>query len=261
MGKAEVLPLKETLEVPGNIPEEPDHLISVTAPNPCVLTGLSVTVGQDVWAGSVIAKARAGEEEVEIKAPKAGTVLALPRNLGETVDAYTAVALLADLNTLKVSLSVGEEEASRLRVGQKVRVFHLSNPTEAHDGKVTALSPRVDPETRLVRVGVKVDNQRRHLRLGMYVTARFMLETGRVVLSVPEGAVQRVAEVETVYGPVPDEADAFLAIPVRTGERRGGRVEILSGLKSGDPLVVEGSFYLKSAQLKGKMGGGDGHGH
>jgi cobalt-zinc-cadmium efflux system membrane fusion protein len=260
IGKAEVLPLREALDVPGNIPDEPDHLVPVTAPQPCVLTRLVVSVGENVAKGQIVGKAKSGDTEIDLLAPQSGTVLALPRNPGETVDAYSAVALLADLSALKVSLSVGEDEVSRLRVGQKVQVFHLSNPKEVHTGRVTALSPRVDPETRLVRVGVQVDNANRHLRLGMYVTARFMLETGRTVLSVPEGSVQRVAEVETVYRPVPGEADAFFVTPVKTGERRGGRVEILSGLKKGESLVVEGAFYLKSAQLKGKMGD-DGHGH
>ena len=51
----------------------------------------------------------------------------------------------------------------------------------------------------------------------------------------------------------------IVSVPVRTGEVVGGRTQILDGLKSGDQVVVEGAFALKSQLLKEEMGGGHGH--
>jgi RND family efflux transporter MFP subunit len=146
-----------------------------------------------------------------------------------------------------------------LRVGQRIEAFHLSSKSDFHKGRITVLSPRVDPETRLARVAARVDNSNGHLRLGMFLTARVYVENGRPVLSVPEESVLRVNGEETVYRPDPKDKDAFVPTPVRIGERRGGRVEILSGLKAGDSVVEKGTFYLKSAQMKAAMG--DAHAH
>ena len=56
-----------------------------------------------------------------------------------------------------------------------------------------------------------------------------------------------------------DADGGLVSVPVRTGEVVGGRTQILDGLKSGDQVVVEGAFALKSQLLKEEMGGGHGH--
>jgi hypothetical protein len=259
--RVEKRPLAEVLELPGAIPEEPAGLISVMPSESCVVTSVRVAVGERVSRGSILAigKTDAGDP-VTMTAPLGGTVLALTRRAGESADTFSPAVLLADLSSLTLSLSATVEDAANLRVGQKVEAFHPSTRSDLHRGWITTISPRVDPETRLVRIAAKVDNSNGHLRLGMFLSARVHVESGKAVLSVPEGAVLRVNGADTAYLQDGEDPDAFVPTVVTTGERRGGRVAILSGLKEGDRVAGAGTFYLKSAQLRGAMTGCD-HGH
>jgi len=257
----EFKPLSEVLELTGSIPEEPSDLISAMPSEPCVLSRVTVNVGERVNKGSILAigKTESGDP-ITLRSPRSGTVLAVTRKAGETADTFSPAVLLADLTTLTLSLSATTEDASNLKVGQKVEAFHPTTRSDRHSGWITTISPRVDPETRLVRVAAKVDNSNGHLRLGMFLTANVHIQSGKSVLSVSEEAVLRVNGADTVYLQDPDDEHAFIPTVVKTGEHRGGRVAILSGLKAGARVAGSGTFYLKSEQMKGSMSE-DSHGH
>jgi cobalt-zinc-cadmium efflux system membrane fusion protein len=97
------------------------------------------------------------------------------------------------------------------------------------------------------------------LRPGMSANVR--LEIGgrtRTVLAVPAAALQRVGMEWLAF--VPREGREFEMRPVGRGRDLGMEVEVLSGLKAGETVVVEGAFLLK-AEAEKRRGGGDEHGH
>jgi multidrug efflux pump subunit AcrA (membrane-fusion protein) len=106
----------------------------------------------------------------------------------------------------------------------------------------------------MARGRAEVDNRDGRLKAQMF--ARALLVTGedaRAVL-VPRSAVQDVSGTPVVF--VKAGEDLFDARPVRLGAERDGRVEILAGLSPHEPVVVAGSFALKSQFLISRLGAG-----
>jgi len=97
------------------------------------------------------------------------------------------------------------------------------------------------------------------LRPGMSANARLEL-TGpsQTILAVPAAALQRVGERWLAF--VPGSPQEFEMRPVGRGRDLGNDVEVVSGLKAGETVVVEGAFLLK-AEAEKRRGSGDEHGH
>jgi cobalt-zinc-cadmium efflux system membrane fusion protein len=115
----------------------------------------------------------------------------------------------------------------------------------------------MDEKTRTVEGRVEVRNPTERLKPGMYVEASVACGEKRRALVIPESALQEFQSLSVVFlqtGP-----GAYELRLVETGERSGGRIEIVRGLTEGDEVVTSGSFLLKSEMLKKTMG--DEHEH
>jgi membrane fusion protein, multidrug efflux system len=99
----------------------------------------------------------------------------------------------------------------------------------------------VDPETRAVRVRAELPNPDGKLRPGMLLRVRVQLPS-RQALVLPELAVQQEADQSSVFRV--DHSGKVEQVPVKLGSRRQGEVEVVSGLKPGDRVVVEGTVKL-----------------
>jgi cobalt-zinc-cadmium efflux system membrane fusion protein len=110
-----------------------------------------------------------------------------------------------------------------------------------------------------VPVRIELANGDGLLRPGMSATARLDVAGPRQkILSVPAAALQRVGEAWLVF--VPRTPQEFEMRAVGRGRDLGNDVEVVSGLKAGEVVVVEGAFLLK-AEAEKRRGGNDGHGH
>lgn len=101
------------------------------------------------------------------------------------------------------------------------------------------------PATRTAKVRVEVPNPGGTLRLGMFVQMTFQGGAGERRALVPRSAVQSIGNRTVVYVPT-DEEGHFLEKVVTPGSPAGDAVQVLDGVKPGDRVVTEGSFFLRA---------------
>lgn len=196
-----------------------------------------------------------------VTSPFEGTIVEKEANLGEMVSPETKLFTVADLSRVWIWIDIFEKDLRSVHPGDGAAVAVDAYPGETFAGEVSFFGGKVDSATRTVRARVDVGNRDGRLRPGMF--ARIQLSDPHVkpagpgVPVVPESALQRVGEKYAVF--VPDGKRRFRRREVETGRRAGDLVEILSGLKAGESVVVTGVFLLASEAAKETMG--EGHGH
>jgi cobalt-zinc-cadmium efflux system membrane fusion protein len=154
---------------------------------------------------------------------------------------------------------VFERDAVNLRDGSTAHVTMAALPGREFDGRVTQIGRQVDAGSRTVPVRVELANPNEVLRPGMSANARLEL-TGdsQAILAVPAAALQRVGQRWLAF--VPETPQEFEMRPVGRGRDLGTEIEVVSGLKAGETVVVEGAFLLK-AEAEKRLGGGEEHEH
>jgi cobalt-zinc-cadmium efflux system membrane fusion protein len=195
-----------------------------------------------------------GEDEADlipIRAAGSGYILTKNVTPGTVVDATRDLFIIGNLNRLWMIASVNEANIHKLHPGQAAMVKTNAFPADSFKGKVTNLSPELDPVTRAMRVRIELENASLKLRPEMLATAQIAIGPSRSVLLVSGDAIQQINDSDIVF--VRKSEDRFEVRPVRSGERFNGRVVLLEGVKPGDALVTRGSFLLKSQLLKSSI--------
>ncbi|QFU15309.1 efflux RND transporter periplasmic adaptor subunit [Microvirga thermotolerans] len=202
-------------------------------------------------ARSRLARLEATIEQKALKAPFSG-VIGIPRiDIGQYLQPGTVIASFQDLSTMKVDFTVPEQEASKIRLGQEVRVGVADNDLR-FTGQITGKDPRVDPKTRLVSVQATVDIEKDGSVLpGQFLHVEAILPPEPNVITIPQTAVITSLYGDYVYTVEPEEkdgqkVDVAKQVFVKTGRRRGGVVEIMSGLQPGQQVVASGQNKLQA---------------
>jgi RND family efflux transporter MFP subunit len=169
-----------------------------------------------------------------LTSPIDGAVSQRQASVGEYLAAGAPVATLVRTNPLRLRLSVPEREAVSVRVGQPVRVTVEGDSTE-HQGRVARLSPAFAEESRTLLIEAETPNPRGALRPGSFAKAEIVVQLDDRIVTVPATAVVTFAGVEKVLT-VKDNQTA--EIRVTTGRRLGAQVEVVSGIKANQPVVV-----------------------
>lgn len=198
---------------------------------------------------------RTGGARVTIRTPLGGFVLSRDAVQGQSVDAGHVIAVIGDLERVYFLGRLFEKDLARVKVGASVEVRLNAYPTDVLDGKLETIGRQLDPAARTVTARIVVRDRGDLVKVGLFGTARVVVgraesPTKRVV--VPLSAVTRVANKDVVFVRQPD--GDFELHPVTVGRSAGGRVELLSGLRAGEQVVVIGTFSLKSAILKSTFG-------
>lgn len=173
--------------------------------------------------------------DTSIRAPFDGYVEKRLVNLGELVKAQMPVMAVVRMNPLKVTAEIPEKMAPWIKVGQDVELRVDAYPDRTITGSVSRISPSVSTTTRAFPFEASVPNPDALLKPGTF--ARVHIETSKVdrVLTLSYGAMQYRYGVNRVF--VVDR-DRLVARELRTGERFGDRIEILSGVRAGEPVAV-----------------------
>jgi membrane fusion protein, heavy metal efflux system len=193
---------------------------------------------------------------VTVTSPIAGTVIERTAAADAPVGPDSVLFTIADLSTLWLTVRVPETSVAAIRRGQTVSVVVGGMPDRPVEGRVDYIAPIVTPETRTVDVRVQVPNRNGDLRPGTSASARFDLPnspqaSGEARVLVPRTAVQELNQASVVF--VPTGERQFKAQPVTLGSSFGNQVEVLSGVKAGDRIVVQGAFTLKAQALRGAV--------
>jgi cobalt-zinc-cadmium efflux system membrane fusion protein len=206
----------------------------------------------------VPAEAKADDEtadQVPILAPASGYILEKNVTLGKAIHTDDDTFVIGDLSEVWMLASVRQDQLASLRVGQPVRVTVAGVNTPSFDGRIANLGQTLDPQTRTMQVRIVLSNPANQLRPEMLATAEISAGAGRSTVVVPSDAIQEVDGQDVVF--VRTAPDRFAIRPVQVGESNNGQTPILQGLKEHEPVVVRGSFVLKSQLLKATLEEGE----
>jgi len=188
-----------------------------------------------------------------IRAPFAGRLGISLINPGQYVNPGDKIVTLQELDPVYVDFSLPQQQWARIKLGQKVIAATDTYPGESFDGRITAIDPKVDPQTRNVQVEATERNPRRRLLPGMFATVKIDSGSSERLLTLPQTAVTYNPYGDTVFllvagGKGPDGKPKLVAQQafVTLGPTRGDQVVILKGVNEGDLVVTAGQIKLKN---------------
>lgn len=204
--------------------------------------------------GQAAEQVRGDSARIVLRTPLSGFVLARDAVQGQTVTAEHVVAVVGDLDHVYFLGRLFEKDLGRVKVGAAAEVRLNAYPDDVLIGKVETIGRQLDPAARTVTARILVRNHADLVKVGLFGTARVVVGAaeGNKRTVIPLSAVTRVADKEVAF--VRQSDGDFELHPVTLGRTAAGRVEILSGLRAGEAVVVDGVFTLKSAILKGTFG-------
>lgn len=170
-------------------------------------------------------------------------ILGLRRvSLGDYVGPGQALVNLESIDPVKLDFKVPEKYAGKLMSGMQLEARVDAWPTRSFSGEIQAIDPRLDEATRTVKVRARIANADLALRPGMFARIVLDLATPHDGLFVPEQAVETKGSQSSLYRVLNGKANLTM---IKTGERRTGTVEIVSGLNNDDWVVTEGQLKLR----------------
>lgn len=183
-------------------------------------------------------------------APQDGFVTEKMVVQGQMVDAGMKTFRLADLGLVWVQAQIYEQDLAYIKLGQEVTVTLSYLPDREFRGRVTYIYPNLDEKTRTARVRMEFHNPGYFLKPGMFATVKVVSELDPAALLVPDMAVLRSGERNTVF--VALEQGKFDPRNVTLGlQAENDTYQVLSGLKEGERIVTSGQFMLDSeSQLR-----------
>jgi membrane fusion protein (multidrug efflux system) len=187
--------------------------------------------------------AQARLEELRVTAPFSGRLGLRQVSVGALVQPGTAVTTLDDISRVRIEFAVPEVYVAQLRAGTTVTARAGAFGDRRFRGTVTVVDTRIDTATRTVRVISEFDNAEEALKPGLFMTVEVELSRRDDALLVAEEALDPVGERNFVF--VIREGRARRQ-EVRVGQRLPGEVEVLSGVRAGDQVVVRGIQRLRN---------------
>jgi cobalt-zinc-cadmium efflux system membrane fusion protein len=181
---------------------------------------------------------RLAEANTSLRAPITGVVTEMAGAVGQVADTTTPLAMIADLSVVGLDTEVPNTEVNKLHPGDAVTVV---TPDKTRlPGHLRTIPDLVDPATQRARVLVEADNPKGLLRPGSFATVAFTLGQHAGIL-LPESAVVPREAGSVVYTVSDGHAHEHAVTSRPAG---GGQVEILTGLKGGETVAVEGTYVL-----------------
>lgn len=179
-------------------------------------------------------------DRAEVKAPVAGEITARNAVIGAVASAQAEpmFQLIKD-GALELNVDLAEVDLPRIANGQTVRMRAVGF-TDPLTGSVRLVEPTIDTATRLGRARISIDGDDA-VRSGMFMDAEILIAE-RETLAVPVTAVGSSADGSTVM----KVADGVVSrVPVKTGIRDGGWIEVLEGISPGDTIVAKAGAFVR----------------
>ena len=187
-----------------------------------------------------------------LRAPFAGVVTKFDVARGEMVEPTADLLTISDISTVWVLADVYEKDLAKVRTGGEVTIRVDAYPDRTFRGKLTYISDLIDPQTRTAKVRCVVENGDGALRLDMFAKVSIPSTDSRRTVAVPASAIQQIDGQPVVF--VQQAPDRFIRRNVTVGITANNVVEIRAGLKPDEVIVTAGSFYLKTAALRDRIG-------
>ncbi|MCG6145178.1 MULTISPECIES: efflux RND transporter periplasmic adaptor subunit [Leptospira] len=187
-----------------------------------------------------------------IRTPISGTVTEREAIIGQAVNARDNLFTVADLSVLWINLEVYEKDLASIRMGNEAKVIPIGSKDESLKAVVSHVGDVIDPIKKTAEIRLEVRNSKGRLRPGQSVTATVV---GAMVESsvnkakvIPVNCIHKIEGENFVF--VRNGDGSFSAKKIGVGKVYDNWVEVVTGVESGEAIVEEGSFVLKSEYLK-----------
>jgi multidrug efflux pump subunit AcrA (membrane-fusion protein) len=202
--------------------------------------------GANVTKGEAIAYIDRDEvgltfEKAPVESTVTGVVGRIYVDIGENVIPLTAVALVVNMDKVKIDLDIPEKYLPKISLRQEARVSVDAYPKKDFIGSVTKISPVVDLGTRTAPIEITIDNPEHDLKSGMFARVRLVIEERHSALVVLKESIMGREPNTYVY--VIEDKRAVLR-KISLGFRQGPYYEVREGLKEGDLVVIMGQQRL-----------------
>jgi membrane fusion protein (multidrug efflux system) len=189
-----------------------------------------------------------------LKAPFSGRVGIVSINPGQYVNSGDKLLTLQTLDPIFVDFNLPQNNAEQIQVGQEVVVTTDAFKDASFTGKITAVSPKVDTNTRNIQVEAKLANPDKKVLPGMFANVNIKVGEQVKLLTLPQTAVTYNPYGSTVFVAKPTGKKDKQGKPVleaqqvfvTTGATRGDQVAILKGIEEGATVVTSGQLKLKN---------------
>ncbi len=183
----------------------------------------------------------------QITAPFSGELGIRQVNLGQYLAPGSIIVNLQNRNPIYVDFTIPERYLGELGLGQFITLNVQAYPEQSFQGKVTAINPGIDIETRSVKVRATLQNTENYLRPGMFANVKVISNQQTTVLTLPDTAITFNPYGNSVF--VIKDQQQGLTVQnrqVETGMIRDGRIEVVSGLNIGERVVSAGQINLRN---------------
>ncbi|WP_297773607.1 efflux RND transporter periplasmic adaptor subunit [uncultured Roseovarius sp.] len=187
-------------------------------------------------AEAEVERARRRLSDRVITAPFSGVVGLTNYTIGARVTEGQVLTRLDDLNQVEVEFSLPETVFARVRQGQAIIAHSAAFADRSFTGTVDVVDSRIDPLSRSFRARALIPNPDSALPAGMFLSLTLVLEESEQI-TVPEEAL--IFQAAETYVFVPEDGKASRRVVI-AGQRKDGQVSIISGLESGEEVLIRG---------------------
>jgi len=182
--------------------------------------------------------------KMQVTAPFSGVIVDLPYYTSNTkIDANTLLFKLMDYSKLYMEINLAEKDLTYIKTGQKVNITNYTIPNDTLIGKITQISPAIDPDTRSFKTVINIKNSDLLMRPGMFAKGEIIVASAENTIVISKDVILSKQRGSTVF--VVDKGLAQERI-VTFGLENPDKVQILSGLENNDRLVIKGFETLRN---------------
>lgn len=179
--------------------------------------------------------------KARVVAPFDGSIEKQIAAVGEYLKLGDPIVTLISNSRLRANLPFPETAAQRLKIGQKVRLKSPLLPDAVIEGAIEDIRPTLTDGSRAIEVIARIENPGEILKGGGSIDATVVIDVRESAVMVPEQSVVLRPAGKVVYALVDGKAEQRI---VQTGGKQGGLVEIVSGLKAGETVALDGAGFL-----------------
>lgn len=196
-----------------------------------------------------------------LSAPISGYLSNIAYEPGDMTTPQKPFAVIHQINSVKINIKVTESDLGHIRSGQRCEIAVSAYPNEIFDGRVSNISPVIDPLTRTALVEILAENVDLRLKPGMFARVNIITHERQNALTVDKAVTGRQTVLKRFGSTLRDDRPVetyhcfvvrdgiAVKTPIEVGIESKTKYEVVSGLNSGDLLVVMGQNNLSDSSL------------
>src|SRR5512137_119421 len=195
-------------------------------------------------------------DKKSIRAPFAGKLGITTVNPGQYINPGDKIVTLQTLDPIYIDFYLPQQELSRIAINQKLSISADGYPGQSFSGRITAINPRVNTDSRNIQIEGLLSNPRQLLLPGMYAWVEIAAGLKSDYITLPQTAISFNPYGNTVFvveqGETGPDGKARLTAKqkfVTTGARRGDQIAVLEGIREGELVVTTGQLKLRSGSV------------